>query len=254
MKRIFIGMAAIFFLWCTSALAVPVTFFGEDLGIDEFTRLDDHPNADAARDDFFSHLVGVTTEDFESFPGGMGAPLAVDFGIAGTATLEGAGMVNEVPTGTNFTGRYPISGDKYWESGASFSILFTEEISAFGFYGVDIGDFDGQVTLTYTNGTTNTINIGNTIGAPGGSVLYFGFYDLEQSFVSIEFGNTEPGADFFGFDDFTIATINQIDPPDPVDPPDWTVPALSGTALNVHFLLMAGLGFFLMRRKAPNRE
>jgi len=191
--------------------AVPVAYFGEDLGLGEGTPLPAHPNADAARVAFLGGLEGVGTESFESFAAGTGAPLSISFPGAGTATLQGNGVVEEVPVGsTNGFGRYAISGTHYWESSDVFSIAFTEPVAAFGFYGVDIGDFQGRVTLTLTNGGSVTLTIPHTVGGLGGSVLYFGFIDTEQQYTGISFGNSASGVDFFGFDDFTIGSITQV--------------------------------------------
>ena len=194
----------------TSAVAQPTTFFGEDSGLGEDTRLTSHPNADAARDAFLAPLSNPGTENFESFADGATTPLAVDFGPAGTATLQGNGEIEEIPSGTNGYGRYPISGDKYWESTDVFYIEFSEPQVAFGFYGVDVGDFSGQLTLTYEDGTAETIIIPHTVDSPGGTVIYYGFIDLDKPFTKVTFGNTAAGTDYFGFDDFTIGTREQV--------------------------------------------
>ena len=57
-------------------------------------------------------------------------------------------------------------------------IDFDTAVAAFGFYGVDIGDFSGQVTVTTVNGGTNVYNVGNTVNGPGGSVLFWGVIDM----------------------------------------------------------------------------
>lgn len=194
------------------ASAAPMTFFGEDAGLGENTRLSSTPNADAARNAFLSKLSGVGTETFESFTAGSFTNLNVSFPGAGTATIN-SGTIANVPTGTNGFGRYPISGNQYLEtSSANLTIAFDQAVAAFGFYGVDIGDFNGQVTLTFVGGSSSTINIGNTVNAAGGSVLYFGFIDTDNLFTSVTFGNTNAGVDGFGFDDFTIGTVDQVVP------------------------------------------
>ena len=209
MKKMIVTLTTVFLLIAGSAMAVPVTFFGEDLGLGEHTRLATWPNSANAEAAFLSNLSGVVVEDFEGFAPGA-TNINIDFGYA-TATLTGGSIAN-VPSGTNGYGRYPISGNQYWESSSNFMITFNNAISAFGFYGVDIGDFDGQLTITYANGGSQTLNVGNSTNISGGSVLYFGFYDLTNSFTSISFGNTEPGYDVFGFDDFTIGTFEQVVP------------------------------------------
>jgi hypothetical protein len=195
-----------------AAFGVPVTFFGEDLGLGEGTPLSSWPNSTGAEMAFLAHLTGVGVEDFETFADGTIAPLAITFGGSGvTATLEGNGEIDVVPVGsTNGVGRYATSGTHYWESSDVFTISFSEPIAAFGFYGIDIGDFDGQVTLTLTDGSVVLLVIPHTVGGTGGSVIYFGLYDTENQYTAISFGNTAPGTDFFGFDDMRVGTIFQI--------------------------------------------
>jgi hypothetical protein len=188
-------------------------YFGEDLGLGEFTRLTSWPNAAAAEAEFLSHLTGVGTEDFESFADGTGAPLSIDFGAAGNATIYGDGYISDVPSGTS-SGRYPISGDKYWTATQTFYIEFSQPIAAFGFYGVDIGDYSGQVVVELVNGGNRTYTIPNTIDGPGGSVLFYGIIEDDPAlqFTRVNFGNTAAGTDYFGFDDFTIGTLEQVGP------------------------------------------
>ena len=53
MKKILILAAVLFFMAAAPAIALQTTFFGEDLGLGESTRLTSHPNADTARTNFF---------------------------------------------------------------------------------------------------------------------------------------------------------------------------------------------------------
>ncbi len=203
-------------LVAASAYATHTVYFGEDLGLGEGTRLLSHPNADAARASFFSSLVGVGTESLEGFLDNTPAPLTVNFAGFGSATLQGAGNVNSVPTGTNGVGRYPISGNNYWEGSGTFSILFSNPVAAFGFYGIDIGDFGGQVTATLSGGSSEVYNIPNTISGAGGGVLYWGIISTTDTFTQLTFGNTAPGVDYFGFDDFSVGSAEQVHPnPEP---------------------------------------
>ncbi|WP_027191406.1 PEP-CTERM sorting domain-containing protein [Fundidesulfovibrio putealis] len=200
-----------FILSCaTNSHALTQTFMGEDLGLGEGTRLNSYPNASSANAAFLSNLVGVGAEKFESFSTGASAPLNVLFSNGVTATLNGTGSIATVSSGTNGFGRYPISGSNYYEASGVFSIDFSAPIVAFGFYGIDIGDFNGQVTATTLNGSSHLYNVGNSMNISGGSVLFWGLIDTLNPFTSITFGNTNAGTDFFGFDDFTIGTIQQV--------------------------------------------
>ncbi|NMG50660.1 PEP-CTERM sorting domain-containing protein [Azoarcus communis] len=197
--------AATALLTSASAYAAPLVFFGEDEGLGETIALSSTPNADAARNAFLAALSGqnVATEDFESHPYTTSftpGTLNVDFGALGTATLN-QGYVTNDP----YAGRYATSGAQFWETySSSFTINFSSAVIGFGFYGIDIGDFLGTVTLTLSNGSEFTVP--HSIDNPGGSVLYWGIVDTETPFTSVTFGNTNAGADWFGFDDFTIAT------------------------------------------------
>ncbi|WP_083690219.1 PEP-CTERM sorting domain-containing protein [Colwellia sp. UCD-KL20] len=175
-------------------------FFGEDLN-----PLVSSANSDNANAAFLAQLSGVGTEDFESFSQGISGPLTVDFGVAGTATLSGSG---EVRTSSS-SGRFATSGSAYWNTNNDFTITFSNAISAFGFYGTDIGDFGGNITLDFVNGSTTSYIVNNTTSAPNGSLLFWGLVDVTNPFTSITFGNTN-STDVFGFDDMTIGTAQQV--------------------------------------------
>lgn len=205
-NKLLIGLAAVFGL-VSIANTTPITFFGEDLTGVNGART----NSDAAHNDFISNLTDVYTETFEDFPAYTTGPLTLDFGATGTATLNGSGSIGN----TNYTGYWATSGTNYWGANTTdFNIDFSEETSAFGFYGTDIGDWGGSLQIEYSNGETNILNVGNTTGAYGstnGSVLYFGFYenDPDMAFTSISFLNNSY-QDWFGFDDMTIGSFEQI--------------------------------------------
>ena len=95
---------------------------------------------------------------------------------------------------------------------ASFSVDLTAPVAAFGFYGVDIGDFNGKLTLTLANGGTETFSVPNTVSSLSGSVLYYGIIasDPSEVFTQVTFGNTAAGSDVFGFDNLTIGSIEQV--------------------------------------------
>lgn len=220
--KLFVSTVGLFTI-SLSAIAKPaeaayLTYFGQDLGQGESVRLSSTPNSNAARNNFFSNLVGVGTETFESKTTGASAPIAVAFG-SDTATITGAGNIRSVVSGTNGVGRYPISGNKFYEVSGPFTLTFNTAQAAFGFYGVDIGDFNGQVTLNFTKvgGGNQLFTVPNT-ATLGGGALYFGVIGTDPSdqFTSVSFGNTASGTDFFAFDDFSIGRQEQIRRPVPV--------------------------------------
>ena len=201
------------------AAAAPVTFFGEDLETNG-VALTSTPNATAARNQFFSNLTGVGTETFQGFAVGATPPIQVNFGTAGMATLTGTGSVQ---SGRSSTDQFPISGTKYYNTDGTFRLNFSTPISAFGFYGTDIGDINASLTLTLTgsNGTT-TQAVPDVLGTKAnGSALYYGFYDTAATYTAISFAGA--GADIFGFDDFSIGTRAQVVPTAVPEPAGWAI-------------------------------
>lgn len=211
--KLFLVLTLVFGL-SSMASGYHATFFGEDPN--PAANLYLHPNADSARAQFFSNLVGVGTETFEGFSVGQSAPLAVDFGSAGTATLTGSVSVYQ---GTNSVGRYPISGQRYLETTSeNFILTFNQPIAAFGFYGTDLGDFNGRVTVTTVGGISIVYEIPHSLGGGNndGKTVYWGVIDTVNPFVQIVFGNSAAGTDYFGFDDFSIGSMQQVKPtPEP---------------------------------------
>lgn len=236
-----------------AAQAAPMTFFGEDLNNSEAVALAATPNADAAKANFLSFLTGTSTEDFESFSAGTSTPLNLSFtGSAGalSATLSGGnGAVASVTPGTtNGAGRYGTSGSNFFEVAAgganNFVSTFATAIAAFGFNGIDIGDFGGRLSLdlTFDNNTTDTVNVPTTegsVGSTGGSVFYFGYIvgTGDPLISSVSFKTTTGSGDIFAFDDFTIGDRDQV-----------TMPAIPVPAALP--LLATGLGAMgLLRRR-----
>lgn len=228
-----------------AAHATSSTFFGEDLNNSSSTPLASTPNADTAETNFLSFLTGTSTENFESLSTGAGTPLNLSFtGSAGTlsATLTGGGgsISTVAPGSTNGVGRYATSGSNFFEVEAggsnNFLATFGTAIASFGFHGIDVGDFGGQLRLNigFDNMTSEIVNVPTTVGSGGstdGSVFYFGYIVGESSplISSIGFLTTTGSGDFFAFDDFTIGDREQTVTP--------TVP-LPAPAL----MLIAGLG------------
>ena len=202
-------------------------FVGEDINNSATDALTATPLSGAAATSFLGMLTGVGTETFESQTTGATGPLSLSFpGATGSlsATLSGGGgVVSEVTAGqTNGAGRYSVpspDSTKFWEVGAGeagdFRITFSEDVGAFGFYGIDIGDLGGQLSLQLLDANGGVVGqdiVVNNSQVNDVSVLFF--YDVASSTTDVVHANrvlTTTGAgDFFAFDNFTVGTYCQI--------------------------------------------
>ena len=226
-------------------------FFGEDLNSSAINPLASFPNASAAEADFLTNLVGVGTETFDFAVGTIDPILTFPtLSEAIFANINGNGSVRSVTPGrTNGFGRYATSGSKYFEAVAAeggFSINFADPVAALGFFGVDIGDFGGQLQLILADNTTTTLTVPNTIseafGETDGSVLFYGLIaeNEDETFTSVAFELNAPGtgtaSDVFGFDDFTIGSLEQVNPPTSI-PESYSVIGLALSFCSVSLVL-----------------
>lgn len=235
---------------------------GVDLPLAAAARI----NSTLASDDFAralaaSQFVGSSlTETFEGFDKDTSGSLSLDLGTAGRATLTATeGKVTELPAvGDTRNGRYSVPGGrKYWDvtvdpdRAGSFDITFDQSMAAFGFYGVDLGDFGGVLTVELFkvdgNGTSTKVGESPVDSATDqeatGSIAYFGLIARSSAEffnkISFVYKSDKPsGKDGFAFDNLTVGTA--VEPP-PASVPEPMTLALVGLAL-------AGLG--LSRRRA----
>lgn len=208
----------------SATLAAPVIYFAEDTSTSQSVA---GTASQTSRNQFLSGLSGVGNEDFEAPDqvAGTTAPVNLTFPGALTATLSGSGCVDNTASvcaaGSTNPGRWPTSGTQFWEvdSGGTFNITFGTAVSAFGFYGTDIGDFDNRlrVTLTAVGGATTQFVVPHSLGLSNtaNSLLFWGFIDSTTAYTSIRFDNAGTGGDVFGFDDMVIGSREQIRVPEP---------------------------------------
>lgn len=191
-----------------TASAAGITFFGEDLAGGSLPT----PNSDAAAASFLGSLIGVSTETFETFaPGPQVSPIVVTFGLD-TASLAGGGMIIR---DAQSAGRFAISPTQYLENRPGLTLTFSAPQAAFGFYGTDIGDFGGQLSISFDGGPAMLVpHTLGTNGDPNGTALFFGYIDVADPFTTVLFINTDE-SDAFGFDNFTIGRQEQVRIPEP---------------------------------------
>lgn len=179
--------------------------------------------ASAARISFSQSLTNdVAVNGFDAFSRGTTAPLSLNFGFAGTATLTGTGFVADAPDG----GRFATSGTRYWDQtvgpSSGFKITFSQAVAAFGFYGTDIGDFNGRLTLNFFLGAASVgsflVQDGNRSGAfrpeLEGNLRFWGVNYGANAFDRIEFVS-DGSTDVFGFDNMTVADASEVRVPEP---------------------------------------
>ncbi|MEO0486489.1 MAG: VPLPA-CTERM sorting domain-containing protein [Pseudomonadota bacterium] len=228
------ALVALATTFATDASSATV-FFGEDTN--PGGTVPSGGASETARNDFLSNLSGVSTEDFEGLSGSADGATLNFTGSAGTITadLSGTGSFS-----SGVAGRFPTSGTTQLGGITNgFTLAFDSAVAAFGFYGTDIGDYNGQITLNMSGGSSQSFTVNNTVNGPNGSLLFWGIIadDASETFTSVSFGNTAAGSDYFGFDDLTVGDLDQVSP--------VPVPAsvlLLGSAV-------AGLGLARRRRK-----
>jgi hypothetical protein len=190
------------------AQAAVQVFFGEKL-VNSAGTVDGAPVT--ARGQFQDQLEGTSVESFEGF---TSTPTSLSFvGSAGTigATLsrDGASLSSSATLG-----RYATSGRRYLSlsSSGSFLLTFDTAVSAIGFYGTDLGDFDGQLSIELTRGSEKElVTIPHSRNAPNGALAFFGLIDKANPFTAVRFISTRSSAvDNFGIDDITIGDPAQV--------------------------------------------
>jgi hypothetical protein len=226
-KLVAITMAVLFI--AGSAQAASVFYTAEDPGTgNELLPLAAWPNSDAMRVTFESNLISSYVESFEGIAGGTlmnGVTINNLGGSAVSATFTGAvgpGIqmtVVDLPAGTtNGWGRYPTEGTKYLETSTEFfQVEFDQAITAFGFYGIDLGDYKGQALVELYNGAAlvGSKIIPASVPDPYSSVLFLGV--VATPFDKVVITNTNPGplgtGDGFGFDEMIVGEAVLIPAP-----------------------------------------
>lgn len=209
------------------------------------------PNADAMHAQFLSNIQAPEVESFESFSVGSYSTLSVNsFSQAGTVELKGTKY--DIRQGNIGFGRFPLHGTKFLDAqaGPEFRLEFQTPVAAFGFYGVDLGDFSGTISIKTSlgGGSVNVYPIPFNGQTSNGDVIFWGVTDASK-FDKIEF-DTSHSVDYFAFDMFTVASLQQITTrpptatPTPVPTPSPTLapttpPTAASKSLPIPVLILA---------------
>ena len=182
-----------------------------------------------------------TTFGFERSEGVFiadGLPQDAVFGAVTATITAGSGtLMNQAEEGRYNT---TTGGSQYLriqaaagsDIASSFRVNFDADISAFGFYATDVGDFEGTLKLVLRDSSdtvldTLTVRDASANAALSGSLLFFGFADRSVAYRSVTFLTTGSN-DYFGFDDFVVGTAANLKEPTLPEP---TSLALTGLAL-----------------------
>lgn len=216
-------------------------YFGQDVARNgAFTSVPPGGNAAAARAAFDGgiRLETVGLESFESFSvnntrGGDGYLSSINVAFAGSgtslttrSTVEGTftGLPNKTQysiRSDNRHGTFATEGDQFLGSQEGYiQVDFDVPVSAFGFYGTDFGEGSTEglnITMYEVGGVTYTRTFTVRDGSPklpSGSVLFFGFTDQERQYERVDIravdGAGAQSSEYFGFDSFIIADVNQV--------------------------------------------
>jgi hypothetical protein len=118
------------------------------------------------------------------------------------------------------------AGSQFWETSAStVSLLFSQPVLGFAFYGIDFNDFAGDyplITVTTVGGVSQSYTLGGSGADPSGSVRFWGLFSEDDSIanaiasVSFSTQNGTSLGDLFALDNLILAGLPQQNPvPEP---------------------------------------
>ena len=241
--------ATIFFLAVSlvPASASIVTYSGEDIMA---TTTSAHPVSTAAAASFGTAVAGLGTTSLVTFEGATLGSFS-NLTIAPGVTMNGSDInsANQTIRNTSNSPSFPtLDGYNTTPSGSYFvevqagtlTFTFASGVDAFGAYFSGVQFFDPNESITFSDGTSETISIPetNTSGSVG-ALDFVGFTDAGKSITSITInaGNAQIGADYIGVDDVQFTTVPTV----------TGVPEPSSIALALSASL--GLALVLVRRQ-----
>lgn len=184
MKRVTLLLAALALVLggVGPAVAGPIVYSGFDNGANS---TDPRPNSNAAKAAFDLAVGATSLITFETSPLGNFVNLVVGSGVTADS-----GEIRNTPSGSpdSLYGYNTTAGGSQFLSrfGGDLIFTFSTPIDAFGAYFSGIqSQASGQETITYTDGSTETVNIPNT-SMPDGGVAFVGFSDVGKQIASVQ--------------------------------------------------------------------
>ena len=240
--------ASILLAWSITASGASLTFYGLDNGV----GAGPHPNSDAARANFVSHIWPDTlgTENFEGDPtmNFHGGTVGVTFpptSVAGTV-VDLSTIHAEIQNGS-ISSVFPISGSQFLFIGTVgnsqyFNLAFGSPQTALGFYMSGLSNYFGApgqyspIQISFDGGTAvNLFNVTPT-AIHDASVSFFGIVTDTPFSIARVFNPLGTLGDEGGFDDIMIGRNSALP----------AVPEPSTT-----ILLFVSIAVHLIRRTAP---
>jgi hypothetical protein len=218
-------------LSCIVASANPITFTGEDLNAGPGAP---HPNSAAAAASFDAATAALGVSSTITFEGAALGPVS-SLNAAAGVTVTGTDLsgnpqnvknVEGFPGGPALGGfNTTAGGSEYIDMiGGTLTFTFATPTQFFGAYLSGVQNFGQTDTVTFSDGTTQTINVPNA-GTDGnnGALDFVGFTDAGKliTSVTINAGQAGPGAsggeDEIGVDDvrYQSAPLNTSAVPEP---------------------------------------
>jgi hypothetical protein len=197
--------------------AAVVTFIGTDVGAGP---TDPRPNSNTAAAEFDPASVSpegqVTFDTFENEPTGNFTSLDLGYGVTLTGT-DGSGNSQSILDAPEYSPQPSLAGYNTTVGGANYLNLlggtatfsFSTPITAFGAYFTGVQTAFGTVTLSFNDGTGQTVTVPAEPDDSGG-VSFVGFTDAGHTISSVTVTSGSGGAsDYIGLDDvrFTLVPI-----------------------------------------------
>jgi hypothetical protein len=189
--------------------AAPITFIGADPGANS---TDPRPNSNAAQAAYSAAVGPTTTITFETAPLGSFTSLT----LSGVTFTGSTTDIRNTPFGSPdaLFGYNTTAGGSKWVDivGGDLTATFSTPVSNFGAYITGAqSNASGQETITFNDGSSETVNIPNNL-LVGGGAAFVGVNDPGKLISSVTFHFLN---DIVGVDDFQFGTGAAAAVPEP---------------------------------------